>query len=258
MIVRGRAIGTRSENTACQEKAREQEGKIGEGRHHGGKKESRVRTATMASLSSTIHPSYGFHPTVTTSFHGISVEPLCSLFLLLTLPPLVFVDPYELANYKDSYTFRHAGPSNLELPVSAIGPSNSHVFVNVSRRAVKEGSLQIPLHLRYGEASIDGFQTVDVSVPEGYVICEGRAHDAGSHIPEEFITFFRQSNVSRLLPSLASDSVFHIQAPVGRPEDAPQVELGTAVTILLCFIYLIHTLYETTLRLGDTNHPKSS
>ncbi|KAK0223555.1 PIG-X [Armillaria fumosa] len=213
----------------------------------------------MASLSSTIHPSYGFHPTVITSFHDISLEPSCTLFLLLTLPSLVFVDPYELANYKDSYTFRHAGPSNLELPVSAIGPSNSHVFVNVSYRAVKEGSLQIPLHLRYGEVSVDGFQAVDVSAPEGYVICEGRANsDAGSRIPEEFTTFFRQSSVSRLSPSLASDSVFHVQAPVGRPEDASQVELGTAVTILLCFVYLVHTLYKTTFRLGDTNHPKSS
>ncbi|SJL09982.1 uncharacterized protein ARMOST_13364 [Armillaria ostoyae] len=213
----------------------------------------------MASLSSTIHPSYGFHPTVTTNFHGISVEPSCSLFLLLTLPPLVFVDPYELANYKDSYTFRHAGPSNLELPVSAIGPSNSHVFVNVSRRAVKEGSLQIPLHLRYGDVSVDGFQAVDVSVPEGYVICEGRADsDAGSYIPEGFTAFFRQSNISRLSPSLASDAVFHVQAPVGRPDDASQVELGTAVTILLCFAYLVYTLYKTALRLGYTNHPKSS
>ncbi|KAK0485043.1 PIG-X [Armillaria novae-zelandiae] len=213
----------------------------------------------MASLSSTIHPSYGFHPTVTTNFHGISMEPSCRLFLLLTLPPLVFVDPYELANYKDSYTFHHAGPSNLELPVSAIGPSNSHIFVNASHRAVKDGSLQIPLHLRYGEVSVDGFQAVDVSVPEGYVICEGRADfDAGSHIPEEFTAFFRQSSVSRLSPSLGLDSVFHIQAPVGRPEDASQVERGTAVTILLCFIYLAYTLYRTTLRLGDTNHAKSS
>ncbi|KAK0446116.1 PIG-X [Armillaria borealis] len=213
----------------------------------------------MASLSSTIHPSYGFHPTVTTSFRGISVEPSCSLFLLLTLPPLVLVDPYELANYKDSYTFRHAGPSNLELPVSAIGPSNSHVFVNVSRRAVKEGSLQIPLHLRYGNVSVDGFQAVDVSVPEGYVICEGRADsDAGSYIPEEFTAFFRQSNISRLSPSLASDAVFHVQAPVGRPDDASQVELGTAVTILLCFAYLAYTSYKTALRLGNTKHRKSS
>lgn len=248
---------------------------MGEGRNHGDRRESRVRTATMATLSSTIHPSYGFHPTVTTNFHGISVEPSCSLFLLLTFRPLVFVDPYELANYKDSYTFRHAGPSNLELPVSAIGPTNSHVFVNVSRRAVKEGSLQIPLHLRYGEVSVDGFQAVDVSVPEGYVICgayvvpnpwsrpklasEGRADsDAGSYIPEEFTAFFRQSNISRLSPSLASDAVFHVQAPVGRPDDASQVELGTAVTILLCFAYLVYTLYKTALRLGYTNHPKSS
>ncbi|KAK0236235.1 PIG-X [Armillaria nabsnona] len=213
----------------------------------------------MATLSSTIHPSYGFHPTVTTSFHGVSVEPSCSLFLLLTLPPLVFVDPYELANYKDSYTFRHAGPSNLELPVSAIGPTNSHVFMNVSRSAITEGALQIPLHLRYGEVSVDGFQAVDVSVPEGYVICEGRADsDAGSYIPEEFTAFFRQSNISRLSPSLASDAVFHVQAPVGRPDNASQVELGTAVTILLCFAYLVYTLYKTTLRLGYTNHPKSS
>ncbi len=88
---------------------------------------------------------------------------------------------------------------------------------------------------------------------------EGRADsDAGSYIPEEFTAFFRQSNISRLSPSLASDAVFHVQAPVGRPDDASQVELGTAVTILLCFAYLVYTLYKTALRLGYTNHPKSS
>ncbi|KAK0205090.1 PIG-X [Desarmillaria ectypa] len=215
----------------------------------------------MASLSSTIHPLYGFHPTVTTSFHGIGVESSCALYLLLTLPPLIFVDPYELVNYKDSYTFRHAGPSNLELPVSAIEPNNSHVLMNVSCKSITEGSVQIPLHLRYGEvtACMDGFQAVDVLVPEGYLICEGRASsDPESHIPEEFTALFRQSNISRLSPSLSSETVFHIQVPVGMPGDVSQVELGTTVTILLCFAYLIYTLYKTAVRLDSTQHPKSS
>ncbi|KAK0469436.1 PIG-X, partial [Desarmillaria tabescens] len=231
----------------------------------------------MASLSSTIHPLYGFHPIVTTSFHGITVEPSCSLYLLLTLPPLVFVDPYELANYKDSYTFRHAGPSNLELPVSAIGPSNSHVLMNVSRQAITKGAVQIPLHLRYGEVtvSMDEFQAVDISKPEGYVICgacivskpcpcpklpsEGCTDsDAELHIPKEFTALFHQSNISRLSPSPSSKTVFCYQVPVGRAGDVSQVELGIAVTILLCFAYLVYTLYKSAIRLDDQKHPKSS
>ncbi|KAG7451437.1 uncharacterized protein BT62DRAFT_927143 [Guyanagaster necrorhizus] len=205
-----------------------------------------------------MHPLYGFHPTITTSFHGIGLEPSCYLYLLLTLPPLVFVDPYELANYKDSYTFHHAGPSNLELPVSAIGPDNSHVLVNVSHKAVTEGALQIPLHLRYGQvsASMDGFHAVDVSMPEGYVICEGRAgSDAESYMPEDFAALFRRSNISHLLPS---ETVFYVQVPVGRLGDISQVEMGTTFTILLCFAYLIYTSYKTAVRLGNTEHLKSS
>ena len=42
---------------------------------------------------------------------------LTSVHVLDTLPPLVFVDKYELANHHESYSFQFWGTSNLEYPV---------------------------------------------------------------------------------------------------------------------------------------------
>ena len=40
------------------------------------------------------------------------------MHLVDTLPPLVFIDKYELANHHESYSFQFwGGTSNLEYPV---------------------------------------------------------------------------------------------------------------------------------------------
>ncbi|KAF8918856.1 PIG-X [Mucidula mucida] len=124
----------------------------------------------MAFLSSSINPTYGFHPTLTVAFR-LEDDLDCSLHLILTLPPLVFVDPYELGNYKTQYTFQHTGPSNLELPVIAVGDEPSYVLFNVSRSATTSGFAQIPLHLRYGEVGVEEFQSVNIPSPEAFLSC---------------------------------------------------------------------------------------
>ncbi|KAF9026098.1 hypothetical protein BDZ89DRAFT_1161378 [Hymenopellis radicata] len=214
----------------------------------------------MAFLSSSINPTYGFHPTLTVAFRfedGLD----CSLHLLLTLPPLVFVDPYELGNYKAQYTFQHAGPSNLELPVVAVGDEPSYVLFNVSRSARASGFAQIPLHLRYGEVGVEEFQSVNIPSPEAFLSCSASSGTSllkdFTAIPPDFAPLFLSTNIYRV-PS--SEDVFQFNVPVGQIQDIPQVEAGTALTIILCCAYLIYVSCKTALRLRtDSNsHLKTS
>ena len=109
----------------------------------------------MAQLSSSISPAYGYHRTSLTriSFtHPELLGPIknCTLYLHFTLPPLIFVDPYELAHYEESYSFRHWGTSNLELPVTAVPQESSFLLLTVktTKSDTREMEVKLPLHVR--------------------------------------------------------------------------------------------------------------
>lgn len=103
----------------------------------------------------------------------------CSLHLSYTLPPLVFVDQYELIHYKHSYTFRHAGTSNLELPVIAVDPGGLSLLLDVfmpEEMEMESDSIiidvKVPLHMRYGEpASAGGFAEAKMPCPLAFFAC---------------------------------------------------------------------------------------
>lgn len=132
----------------------------------------------MASFTSSLNPHEGFHTTSTNRIY-ISKVPSrnCSLHLSYTLPPLVFVDQYELIHYSHSYTFRHAGTSNLELPLTAVDPSGSSLLLDVSMPEETQSDsmiidVKVPLHMRYGEpASAGGFSEVKMTWPLVFFAC---------------------------------------------------------------------------------------
>ncbi|KAJ7133911.1 hypothetical protein C8R43DRAFT_641331 [Mycena crocata] len=72
------------------------------------------------------------HPVLSTLIEVSPDVEICKLYLHLTLPPLIFVDPFELANYRDSYSFEHLGSSNLELPLASLNGSGSSLLLNVT------------------------------------------------------------------------------------------------------------------------------
>ncbi len=76
-------------------------------------------------------------------------------------------------------------------------------------------------------------------------------------IPPEFAPSFLSTNIYRV-PS--SEDVFQFNVPVGQIHDIPQVEAGTALTIMICCAYLIYVSCKTALRLrADSNlHYKTS
>ena len=120
----------------------------------------------MATLTSVLQPDHGFHPTATTAFQIPAEFEQCAVHLVYTLPPLVFVDKYELANHHESYSFQFWGTSNLEHPVFAVEQSDSILLVNV-----KGGSrVSVPLHLRCGTPGA-GFEETKLDWPVGFLAC---------------------------------------------------------------------------------------
>src|SRR6266550_3936749 len=129
----------------------------------------------MATLTSVLHPDDGFHPTATTTFQIPTEFEQCTVHLVYTLPPLVFVDKYELANHHESYSFDFWGTSNLEYPVFAVEQSDSILLVNV-----KQGTeVRVQLHLRYGKPG-DGFDETRLSWPAGFLACPVSGESAGT------------------------------------------------------------------------------
>lgn len=136
----------------------------------------------MVRVLSSIEPQHGFHRTFTTSIASDSnwvraiEEYQCSVHLYYRFPVLVFVDPYELANYHELYSFEHYGNANLELPVAAMDTNGTSLLLTLSESLLVRSQLeiQVPVHLRYGEISHSNkerHRTADIAWPELIISC---------------------------------------------------------------------------------------
>lgn len=130
----------------------------------------------MATLTSVLHPDHGFHPIATTAIEVPAGFEQCAVHLVYTLPPLVFVDKYELANHDQSYSFQFWGVSNLEHPVFAVEQSDSILLLNVKRGA----QVSVPLHLRCGRPGA-GFEETRLGWPVGFLACPASGESISSH-----------------------------------------------------------------------------
>ena len=129
-------------------------------------------------FSSSLSRNHGFHTTSNTRITLDDQEMLtaCSLHLLYTLPARSFIDPYELQNYKDIYTFKYWGTSSLELPVTAVDPNDAVLLLNISLPISTpfNVTLDVPLHIRYGQSSKSLEPSdIDVKIPvaSGFWTC---------------------------------------------------------------------------------------
>jgi hypothetical protein len=136
-----------------------------------------------------LRPAYGAHPVAATHLSSEELQPQsqdCALNLFFRLPPEVFVDPYELVNYRESYTFEHWGTRNLELPVAAVSSEGSAVLLGVNvgggsngKDAVKEErTIDLPLHTRYGLPDEKSYRTVSIPASKGFWSCPGEGRGA--------------------------------------------------------------------------------
>ena len=127
-------------------------------------------------LSSTLNPTKGFHTTSTTRFAlRNSRSHSCTLHLQFTLPAQLFVDPYELAHRRASYTFERFGGGNLEAPVfapAASGPTKLLLDLiipegvcNTDQSDGNMFSVEVPMHARYGVPKNGGELMDEVVLP---------------------------------------------------------------------------------------------
>lgn len=236
----------------------------------------------MAQLVHSIFQN-GYHPVsdTTISFNKTQCHLDCSIYLYFFLPPLIFVDPYELVHYEASYAFRHWGTSNLELPVSAVSQNGSYLLLNVHHTANEhEVHVKVPLHLRYGDLSKDqlsSYHTVDLAWPIGFfecpltseaflgarllylasslsVICSGTLSVPSLGMPRlpHWVSSLFDSQSAHLLPIThhGSGSPDFVRVPIGTLNDLIYVEFGTLFTIWASFFYLLKASRSTFRRMN--------
>ena len=155
----------------------------------------------MSYITTNIYPSQGFHPVSSNVVHfstDSSSLVQCSFHLYFKLPPLLFVDPHELAQRNNTYTFNHWGSRDLEKPVHAMPEieRGSDVLLNVrlppsivddDRKPSKTtGSVSwnltvdLPMHLRYGvpapvsltSKSGKSYDRIQVDTPIAFLLCK--------------------------------------------------------------------------------------
>jgi len=161
----------------------------------------------MSYITTNVSPSQGFHPISTTVVHFStslsSSLTQCSLHLYFKLPPLLFIDPHELAQRNNTYTFHHWGSRDLEKPVHALREAErgSEVLLYVKlassidddRKRPESGSasantvsqkwnvtVELPMHLRYGvpapasstSRSEKPYEHVHVDTPIAFLLCK--------------------------------------------------------------------------------------
>ncbi|KAJ3966683.1 PIG-X [Lentinula raphanica] len=257
----------------------------------------------VLTVLSSIDPPHGFHRTIRTSIilqdvdwiHLVEQDEknetrLCSVHLHYEFPVLVFVDPYELANYQHLYTFELRGNANLELPVAAMEQnleSNGALLVlllNLNPKLISNNTsgprvdVKVPIHLRYGEISrstsrTETHRSAEIAWPEVFLSCgldvtvptADTMSLTSYNLSEEIMSssfegraLFRplqtlptfSANANQSTRSTVGSTVSTlITAPIGQSADITQVRLGTALTMMGMFWYMVYVAYWTARRL---------
>ncbi|KAJ6595555.1 PIG-X [Mycena vulgaris] len=192
-----------------------------------------------------------FHPIFKTRISASGFEK-CSLHLHYALPEGVFVDPYELDNRADAYSFQYEGTSNLELPVAALADASSALLLSV---VGTPETVEVPLHVRYGATAVAPFHHTQLPWPDAFFACPPStpSADALPVMPRAFSAPFDNSSIFRLATPPDSVLVEVIHTPVGDAADVGRVEVGTAVVVLASFFYLVRAVRRAAARMSSSS-----
>ncbi|KAJ7061021.1 PIG-X [Mycena amicta] len=206
--------------------------------------------------SSTLIHAQSFHPIFKTTIHPPSSSQYdCSIHLLYRFPALIIVDPYELDNRAASYSFQHAGPSNLELPVVAFDPTSSNSSLLLTLVVDHGLDVEVPLHVRYGpvdKGSSPAIIRTEVPWPEVFYACldNSPSDETLPPMPREFASSFQGKTIHRIPAPENALRVETVETPVGNAGDVRTVEMGTAVVIIVSFVYLLRAMQRAFRRLN--------
>ncbi|KAL4249578.1 Protein PBN1 [Abortiporus biennis] len=118
-----------------------------------------------APSTSSLDHSQGFHFILTTHLHQSPPDD-CSAHVSYSLPPDVYIDPYELETI--GIDFKLNEYLDLELPVEVAGMSGAELRVDI-QPGVR--NVSVPLHARYGRLSTTGHRVVHLPGPHATWTC---------------------------------------------------------------------------------------
>ncbi|KAF9228650.1 hypothetical protein BS17DRAFT_772296 [Gyrodon lividus] len=193
-------------------------------------------------ISHSLDPHHGLHSTLSTNIGLDYPAPDCSVFALYTLPPSIIIDRYELIDRHLSFEFW--GESNLELPVFAVNQiSNSLLLLNATPTdsRSKEVSVDIPVHARYGIPGRDR-QSIEIFPPTCFWACPPSATKSATFSLEPPIAHsaMLQASARFLVSATSSHQSTFLEVPVAFLDDLSRVETGTAIIILVAFLWLVY------------------
>ncbi|KAJ7167445.1 PIG-X [Mycena crocata] len=208
--------------------------------------------------SSFLDGHQSFHPIFKTSISAPGFAN-CSLHLHYHFPVLVFVDPYELSNRANEYSFKHVGKGNLELPVAALGPTDvSDLLLSIPRSTSDRPlSVEVPLHVRYAATAAAPFHRTELSWPNAFFACRASSQfgdvpsaDGLPTMPLNFAAPFAGLSIFRLATPEGSVPIEVIRTPVGDFADGASVELGTFVVVLGSLFYVVRAARRAVARMN--------
>lgn len=221
---------------------------------------------STVTIQNKVSPTQGFHLTSTTTIYNLTTlasDENCFAASLQLVPPDFIVDEYELEQrYKEGYgpLCHVVGEKDLELPVEAVGERSALVLAEFPIRP--ETILDVPLHLRYARPQKDK-GTLEAELPWPWIIF-------GCNQPGRCLSLYRalltypvvewngQQFARRIFegkptgdyhvissPSNTPHRTSSIIVPTGNTSHQPWVELGTVLSVLLTFFYVLWCLFKS-------------
>ncbi|TFK19113.1 hypothetical protein FA15DRAFT_674705 [Coprinopsis marcescibilis] len=237
---------------------------------------------SLLQLQSNLSPSEGAHPTIVST---LKHQKECSTYIYYRFLPLLFVDANELALRHAQYTLvglRGRGNRELERPVHALLPEppssypgeddtdDIELVIRVEdspTAADYDLQVQLPVHVRYAEPTSEGgYLHQVIPNPQAFLLCPATNSSSTTcadtppylaYLTQSHPEFFQPDRTpcfsSQIQPSSSEGhaGLLSIRVPLGKTQDLPIVELGTSITILLSFFWILYASIKTYSRLAS-------
>ncbi|KAK4459018.1 protein pbn1 [Cladorrhinum samala] len=231
---------------------------------------SRHRDAESSFSAKFLSPT-GLHPTLQLSLSSSKPPPgvaedTCTPHAYLTLPNTIFPDKYQLSDplflaSKNLTALRYvSSPIDLEAPDYVLKSWGSTVLLELSPPSAAaaattaagggEWTVEIPLHLRYLAPSFTGYATVNAPYPAVFWACTAEEGTKFPNNPFEKVNLgydglFGPRTVFWHVepkPVRGRELVNKVRVPVLDLSKAEWVNVGTAVAVLLGFLWVVWRL----------------
>lgn len=215
---------------------------------------------TFAPLRSTLHPPLRFTvDTTSPAYPSEASSSECKLHLDLSLPDALFIDRDELRDHLHGLEWKLEPdvvdierPVRFDLPLSRLRLSPSDEIWEEAGVGALEMQVKIPLHARYLEPSESGRRLVwlfsggDTGELRGGWVCGHTSVQCES----ASYAYQASADISATELPLVPTLPLFVDLPTGRASHQNRIELGTTITVWLCFAYLTYKIWRTYQRLG--------